>query len=509
MLKTIKIFQLTLILCTSCITLAQDSLSLFQNFKNQYNIERSFKQKFYYNPANMLDYSLSSFSQLNVSSFSQKDKVYRQQKGSGEKGFGVYTNSFQKLNNQKVLWGSASYENLKINHVKLNENLDYDRVAPYITSDSVGGNIDIERYQFLGGYAQKNDQFSLGAEVGYKAQLGSRSRDPRLENTTSELKAKIGLGYNFYKDISIDAFVEGEKYQQNSTIRFASQLGQPAVYQMTGLGIYNNLFSSGGTSSFNSVNEEYSYKVGGKIANKGGKDFYLLVQYGKSNMKRSFKGTTNRFYYSADLNNDLLNMQAAKFFKLNNHKIGVQADYFSRNTEGLEYGYTNNKGLFQQIYKRLSYKRDEENMTLSLFYSLDKENFRLSFVPYFSYQEIKEQRLFPYSGQKFQYNVFGAKVNYLQKLTNNQTISFESFIDYKSVISAKNLLASANASSINDWLIQDFNYLSSDIKTIGANLRYDLKLDKLPTFFINGSFIQSNIQSKYNNYSSVSLGITF
>ncbi|WP_333660926.1 DUF6850 family outer membrane beta-barrel protein [Chishuiella changwenlii] len=511
MLKTLKIFQIILIsFCALSIVKAQDSLSLFQNFKNQYDTERVFKQQIYYNPANMLDYSFSSFSQLNVSSFSQKDKVYRQQKGSGEKGFGVYTNSFQKLNNQKVLWGSASYENLKVNHVKWNENLDFDRVAPYITSDSVGGNIDIERYQFLGGYAQKNDRFSLGAEVGYKAQLGSRSRDPRLENTTSELKAKIGLGYNFYKNISVDAFVEGEKYQQNSTTRFVSQLGQPAVYQMTGLGIYNNLFSGGGTSSFNSVNEEYSYKVGGKITNKGGKDFYLLVQYGKANMKRSFKGTANRFYYSADLNNDLLEIEGAKFFQLNDdHRIGIKANYTSRKTEGVEYGYSNNTGLLQQIYKRLSYKRDEEMTTFSLFYSLNKEKFRLSFIPYYSFQEITERRVYPNSGQKFQYNNIGASIDYVQQIAKNQTISFQPFFDYKSVSSAKNALSRPNEASINTWILNDFNYLASDITTIGVNLRYDIKLEKLPAIFVNGNLIQSKIQSKNNNYSSLSVGITF
>lgn len=509
MLKTLKIFQILLIfLCASSIINAQDSLSLFQNFNHQYDAERGFKQQLYYNPASMLDYSFSSFSELNVTSFSQKDKVYRQQKGSGEKGFGVYTNSFQKLNDRKVIWGNASYENLKINNVKWNENLDFDRVAPYITSDSVGGNIDVERYNFLGGYAQKFNKFSLGAQVRYQVQLAARSRDPRLNNTTSDLSARVGLGYNIYKKITLDAFLEGHKYQQNSSVRFVSQLGQPTVYQMTGLGIYNNFFS-GGASLLTTVNEEYGYKVGGKITHKSLQDFYVLAQFGQTNMKRSYRGTGNRFFYVGDLNNDVVEVEGAKFFQFNENHLGFKANYFSRKIEGIEYGYSNNTNLTTLIYKRLSYKRDETATTFSLFYSLSKEKFKLSIIPYYGFLETKEQRIFPNSGQKFEYNIIGASVDYVQQLAKNQTLSFQPFFDYKSVSSAKNVLSRPNVASINTWIINDFNYLASDITTIGANLRYDIRLEKLPTLYVNGSFAQSKIQSKNNNYSSVSVGITF
>ncbi|GGF02000.1 hypothetical protein SAMN05443634_103165 [Chishuiella changwenlii] len=509
MLKTLKIFQIFLItLCFCSITKAQDSLSLFQNFKNQYDAERDFKQQIYYNPANMLDYSSSSFSELNATTFSQKDKVYRQQKGSGEKGFGVFTNSFQKLNDRKVIWGNASYENLKLKQVKWNENLDFDRVAPYISSDSVGGDIDVERYQFLGGYAQRFNKLSFGAQIGYQSQLGSRSRDPRLNNTTSELKAQLGLGYNFYKNLALGAFVEGYKYQQNSSTRFVSQLGQPLVYQMTGLGIYNNLFS-GGSSILSTVNEEYSYKVGGKISNRNSQDFYILAQFGQSAMERSYRGSGNRFFYVGDLDKDLVEVEGAKFFQFNQNRVGLKVNYFSRKTKGIEYGYSNNTQLISLIYKRLSYKRDEEATTFSLFYSLNKEKFRLSFIPYYSFQEITEQRVYPNSGQKFQYNNIGASIDYVQQIATNQTLSFRPFFDYKSVSSAKNALSRPNEASINTWILNDFNYLASDITTIGANLRYDIKLEKLPTMFVSGNFIQSKIQSKNNNYSSLSVGIIF
>lgn len=509
MLKTRNIYQILLImLCLCQISKAQDSVSFFQDFKNQYNTERRYKQQYYYNPANMLDYSFSSFSELRLDYFEQKDKIYRQQKGSGEQGIGISTRSFQKLNDRKVLWGSASYQNLKQNKIKWNENLDYNRVAPYISSDSVGGDIEIERYNFLGGYGQKFNQFSIGAQLSYQAQLGSRARDPRLNNTTSELGIKIGAGYNFYRNLSVDVFVEGNKYQQNSTVRFVNSLGQPLVYQMTGLGIYNSFFT-GGASVQSSVHEEYSYKTGLKLGDKTGRNFYVLANIGQSNMERNFKGTLNRYLVISDLDRNYMEVEAAKFFQLNDHRLGLKANFLSIKTKGTEFGYSNNEKLTSLIYKRLSYKKEDEITGLSLYYALNKENFSLSFAPYYNYQKTTEQRILPYSGQKFEYNTIGVTIDYTHKIAKNQIVSFHPFFDYKSVISAKNALSTNAVNAINNWIIEDFNYLSSDITTIGANLRYDLKLEKLPAFFVSGSFIQSKIQSKNNNYSSVSLGITF
>jgi uncharacterized membrane-anchored protein YhcB (DUF1043 family) len=74
-LKILNSFRfLLIILFTSNYVSAQDSLSLFQNLKNQYDSERDFKVNIFYNPANMLDYSSSSFSELYVDYYNQKDK---------------------------------------------------------------------------------------------------------------------------------------------------------------------------------------------------------------------------------------------------------------------------------------------------------------------------------------------------------------------------------------------------------------------------------------------------
>lgn len=507
-MKTLNIFRFLLILLSSYFTSAQDSLSLFQNSKNQYDSERNFKQSIYYNPAIMLDYSSFSTSELYVGYFSQKDEVYRMQNGADKKGFGVYTNSYQKLGSNKALWGSASYQNLKTKNIKFNENLDFSRIAPYSSSDSIGGDLEVERYQFLGGYSQKFKKITLGAQASYNAQLGARARDPRVNNTTSELNLRIGANYTFYKNFEIALFTEGERYLQNSKIRFASKIGQPLVYQMTGLGFFNNLFS-GGRSSLTTVHEEFGYKLGGEINHNKGKDFYILAQIGQSNMLKSYNGSGNRYYDLANLEKEFVELEGAKFFQIYDHRIGLKINYVSNKTTGKEYGYTNNTQLLEQIYKRLSFKKDETITSLSLFYSLNKTNFSLSAIPYVRLENIKEQRLHPYSGQKFDYSTIGFMIDYKHQLDQNQLITFRPFIHKKSVTSSKNVLATNSNPTINNWINKEFDYLSSDQTMFGANLRYDIKLEKIPAIFIETGFSQQIIQSKNNNFSTILVGITF
>ncbi len=508
-MKILNIIHYTFILLLACSSgYAQDSISFYQKLKSQYDAERDFKTNIYYNPAYMLDYGSFSSSELSVNYSIQKDKVYRLQNGSKHTEFNIATNSFQKLNSNQALWGSASYQNKKMKDIKFNENLDYERVAPYISSDSVGGNIDAENYHFLGGYSHKLNKVTLGAQASYNAQLGSRSRDPRLRNTTSELNVKIGINYAFNKKLDIALFVEGEKYLQNNQIRFASKLGQPLIFQMTGLGYYNNLFS-GGTSSLSTQNEEYLYKIGGQLIHNKGKDFYILAQLGQAEQTKSYNGTTSRYYDIADLNKNYFEIEAAKFFQFHQNRVGFKINYLSNQLSGKEYGYTNNTQLIEKIYKRLSYKKDESYTSFSLIFTMNKDQFNLSVNPYYRYHQVKEQRMYPFSGQKFDYSIVGLNLDYKQPIKDNQLLTLRPFVEFKSVSSSKNALTSSSIATINTWMKHDYAYLASDIQSIGINARYDIQLEKIPALFFEAGYSQIKIQSNNNTFSTVSVGITF
>jgi len=225
---------------------AQDSIQLYRKIDNQYSIERNFKNQLYYNPASMSDYSSSSFSELRVGYHDEDKKIHRQQLGAGENGLSISADSYLKLNSKTSVWGKAGYQNLKMKTFRWNENLDFERISPYVAADSVGGKLNFEKYQFAGGLSQKlNNRWTVGGELSYTAQLGYRTRDPRLRSTTSDLNINLGANYRVFREYEIGVFGNLNKYTQNSSLTFQSILGKPFVYQMVSSGISNYFFSGG------------------------------------------------------------------------------------------------------------------------------------------------------------------------------------------------------------------------------------------------------------------------
>lgn len=487
---------------------AQDSLSLFKTINNQYSTERNFKNNFYYNPASMSDYSSVSFSEFNVGYHNKDEKVYRQQLGNGNKGLAVEAKSFQKLKPNRFVWGSASYENLKTSSVKWNETLDYERVAPYITADSVGGKLSMERYRFSGGYLQKLNRWTLAGQVSYLAQLGYRSKDPRMRSTTSDLRINAGLNYNILRDYELGVFGEFSKYTQNSSINFQSLLGRPYVYQMTGFGFSNYLFN-GGTIPKNTF-EEFAYKGGVQIFSKQGKDFYLQAAVGRSNNLKSYNDGSNSFFDLSDLEAENFEIEGAKFFNLNEkNRVGLSANYNASKRTGSEYGYSLNTASLTQIFKRKAYREENYITTLKGFYQYSQEKFAITATPFFGHEEIKERRLYPNTGQKFVYSYFGINADYKQKIKENQTLTFQPYFSKRVVNKSINALSTTGNAAADEWILQDYEFQASDISTFGTLLRYDFKLEKLPAFFVSAEYQSQKIQKKNNNFVGASIGITF
>lgn len=486
---------------------AQDSLSLFKTLSNQYSQERAFRNNYYYNPASMSGYSSSSFSEFGVGYHDNKEKVYRQQLGNGSKGLTVEARSFQKLKPNRFVWGNASYQNLKTGSVKWNETLDYERIAPYITADSVGGKLNLERYQFAGGYLQNMNRWTVAGQISYSAQMGYRSKDPRMKSTTSDLRVNAGVNYKVFREYEVGIFGEFNKYTQNNSVQFQSLLGRPYVYMMSGFGFSNYLFN-GGTRPANTY-EEFAYKGGIQISNKQGKDFYFQAAAGTSN---NIKGDneTNSYFDLSELKNETFELEGAKFFNVaEKHRLGISAGYSASRKTGSEYGYSMNTASLSQLFKREAYRRENYTASVKGFYQYSQDNFTITATPLFEYEEIKERRLYPNSGQKFVYSYFGLNADYRQKISNSQVLTFQPYFYKRTVNKSINALSTAGNAAVDEWVLQDYLFQASDITTFGTVLRYDFKLKKLPAFFVGAQYQTQKIQKKNNNFAGASIGITF
>lgn len=503
-----KLFSL-IILGSANITFAQtaDTARIFPKLSEQYSEERILTKHYYYNPANMSDYSSTSISEFRIDYKNDDKKVYRQQLGSGENGIEIKTNSYKKLRKKSFVWGKAQYSNINLKNIKWNEDLDFDRVAPYVLADSVGGDKKLEIYHFGGGYGNKLGKFGIGINGEYTAKMAYRDRDPRSKNTTSDLLLNAGVNYDVYKDYQIGAFAEFNKYTQNGSINFVSEVSIPLIYQMVGFGFSNYFFFS---KTANVMYEELGYRFGGHISNKKGKDFYLRGSFKSSNNVKSIQASNaNEYFEASDLENITYDMEAAKFFSFGKHRTGLLLNYTSIVNTGSEYGYTNNTAFIEQIFKRKSYRKEDYFTTAKLFYQYNADNFNIAATPYVTYHETIERRIYPFSGQKYDALTFGADVQFLKEIKDNQSITIKPTFSYRMIQNNTNILDLNNRPAVNNWILNDYHYLTSDVITAGATLRYDVKLNKIPSVFISGTWLTQKILKENNNFITLSLGMTF
>lgn len=488
------------------LTFGQDSLLLFPRISNQYNEERIQMKNYYYNPANMSDYSDFSISEFNVNYQSDKLKTYLRQMGSGDNGISVKTNSYKKLKSNNVVWGNARYSNITRKDLRYNENLDFERIAPYVTLDSVGGDINLENYHFAGGFAKKMKRLSFGLSGSYDAQMAYRSRDPRLRNTTSDLLLSAGINYKVYRNYQVGIFGEFNKYTQNSALSFVNAVSYPIVYQSIGFGYTNYYFNN----SFKTQFEEFGYKIGGQISSKNGRDFYIIGTLSSSNnVKSVYPQNSNRYYDTSDLESKISQIEAAKFINLNNNRIGLIISYNSTIRTGEEYGYTSNSDNTEVIFKRKAYKKEHYTTSIKGLYQHSQEKYTVTAIPFLSYQEVTDRRIYPFSGQKYDSYTLGLDLDLKLEINKNQVLTFQPNYAFRNVNKAINALDTNVSSGKLEWIYDDFTILTSDITTVGAMLRYDLKILKLPSFFVSGQWTTTRIKEKNNNFVGLSLGITF
>lgn len=180
---------------------------------------------------------------FNITTIDLKGKYSNQgnaalaQEGNKERGFSFEVSSFILLDSENRLFGKASYYNGKTDNVLWNENSDYAVLYPYVVGDSIGGFMKEEEYKFSGGYARRFGQWTAGAELGYRAVMAYRDKDPRPRNVISDLEVSIAASRKLGNQYSLGIALRGRKYNQRSDITFLADQGSTSVYQMLGLGV--------------------------------------------------------------------------------------------------------------------------------------------------------------------------------------------------------------------------------------------------------------------------------
>ncbi|MCI6643280.1 MAG: hypothetical protein MSH18_03635 [Bacteroidales bacterium] len=188
------------------------------------------------NPSFMHDTYVTSLTEFGVKgSYRKADSPLQLETGDGHLLGNLYMQSYLRLNPNNTVWGGASYQTGKKHHIRFNSTSDYDLLYPYVMADTIGGDIENERYAFNGGYALKIKKLTFGAEMDFRAEHEYRTTDPRPRGIVTDLTLRLGLAYDL-KRYKIGAGLSGRVYKQTNNVEFYNPLGVIPEFHRTGLG---------------------------------------------------------------------------------------------------------------------------------------------------------------------------------------------------------------------------------------------------------------------------------
>lgn len=189
----------------------------------------------------------------------KEDNASLHQQGDGINQGTFNAESYLRLNSHSAVWGSMEYNHGQKRNVLWNTTSDYLLLAPYTLGDLIGGDMSSEHYTFSGGYARRDGVISYGAELSYRAQLEYDGKDPRPENTVSDLSFQGSAGVSLGNYL-LEAAAGGRIYNQTANVNIVYADVTPPIYSMMGLGLRWGK-SSGYVSVRNRLYEGDGYNV--------------------------------------------------------------------------------------------------------------------------------------------------------------------------------------------------------------------------------------------------------
>lgn len=177
------------------------------------------------------------------------DKPVDLQLGTGERSWYIGAETYLKYRTS-TLWGDASYTNGTQLNRNWNETSDLAVIYPYVTADSIGGDMKMERYRFAGGYADHTADWAWGASLSYDAGLYYRNVDPRPRNVTGLLDVSAGGARRVTGDYFAGVALGYSKYKQSCDIEFKNEMGVEKIYHLTGLGTQYQRFAGTGDAYY-------------------------------------------------------------------------------------------------------------------------------------------------------------------------------------------------------------------------------------------------------------------
>ncbi|MFD1605455.1 DUF6850 family outer membrane beta-barrel protein [Flavobacterium artemisiae] len=490
---------------SSSILHAQDSTSVLIRIHENLSPAVHFSNAYFVNPANTPFSRQYSLSELSTGYQTTSEQTSIQQLGNRMNQFLVNVQSFYKINSENTVFGKAYYKNGKRKNVHWNESSDYQMIYPYVTADSIGGTISFEEYAFKGGYAKSFSKTTFGIAADYRALLEYRDVDPRPKNTVSDLKVQVGIAQNIGSHYVVGTSFEIQKYTQSNALKFFSELGAPAIYHMTGMGVYNNLLTGNKMSSFY---DGRGYGANLQLFPKYQNGFILSIGYHHFDYEKIMTEFQNLI--ASSLLEKRFDGELAYLNKSEKRIWGTKIQAFYTDRIGTENIFDNKSTTsYIKISDADKYSNQVTSIAFSGMYYIPDPELSWSVSPVFNLKNTVEKYIDPL--RKMDITQAIGRLDFTaSKLLSKSLISILASFEYNKALNSKMSLQDRKTNSTFAMLDSNFAYLSSDYAKINLGARWDFKYDSDLNFYVKTNLNYYNFSTDKNNTDfQMSVGMTF
>lgn len=398
-------FAFALLSAVSGFSAEPDTVALFQPAEERFSQTGKFVALPYENPALYGFRYATSLTEASLGAVLRHDShALRAETGTGWNAFRADAQTYYLLSPKTHVWGSAAYERGSRRNVRWNETADYERLFPYFVADTIGGHLTAEHYSFEGGFAHRLGRWTLGGEMGYRAVLEYRTRDPRPRNTVAELYGQMGVALRLAR-FRVAADVRAAKYKQNSSIAFMNELGVTKSYHTTGFGASYLRFDGAN----NTVNYDGgSYGAGLALVPLDRFGWSAAVRWGMETYDKELPN--NNDLRLTNVREHRWQAELARTFSLRKGAWGVKATADLRRRTGKEFIYgTSADNTFPLLSTAGQYRFQVSDFALSAFYEATPSSaWRWSATPVVGFVRTEETYAEPVKRANFSHLYFGA-----------------------------------------------------------------------------------------------------
>lgn len=415
------------------------------------------------------------------------------------------------VNKKRMYWGKAFYRNYKKKNVQWNNIYDYNRVGPYLITDSIGGDTYADEYVISGGLAIEHNKWIFGGEADFVAGQNYRKRDPRPKATSTDMNLQLSASYNLIPDYQIGVSGQIGRYKEDVQINVYHESNKYTFFVMKPFGQVAPKLTT-----YNDRNYSWFYE---------GTDYSASVYFAPKNLNGFIASMQYKYGYIDATNDNSIKPFTYRTYKWNSEIGWQQNKSNSRTMLRLFYNHMQGQGTERIYYIQKINTVFAQAFLLATYRFYNKETSELGFSGYrewilpkhtlwtkidIAHNQYEEKYFYP------QYKV-NIKDLYMSvatgdeiKLKGSSTLLPQVGFAYKRNTSSDNVLPQdQNLNYVEQSMVPNIDIWESNIYKVNLGMQYQYKLRKGYKLYSSLDFAYISDKKNSQKFISFTFGVKY